>query len=216
MPKKESAKERAAGKAADAEAAAAKAAEDASWADAETAKKGAKKMSAEEKRLDDLRRKQERDMLEAEEAASLTPAKKAPAKKTAFEVKNAFIIPPKTKKEKAKKPEPVEENINHVIRDAAMEAAAKGVAVHEASGVDGATELLQNLRTGQMEPVVDAHPERRRKAAFAAYEEREIPRLREENKGLKLSQIKEIIFKNWQKSPENPMNEAELAAAGGL
>jgi len=36
---------------------------------------------------------------------------------------------------------------------------------------------------------VDAHPERRRKAAFKAYEERQIPLMREENKGLKLSQV---------------------------
>ncbi len=42
----------------------------------------------------------------------------------------------------------------------------------------------------------DAHPERRRKAAYKAYEEREIEILRKEHPGLKLSQIKEIIFKN--------------------
>jgi len=38
-------------------------------------------------------------------------------------------------------------------------------------------------------PQVDSNPERRRKAAFKAYEEREIPRMREENPGLKLSQV---------------------------
>ena len=31
--------------------------------------------------------------------------------------------------------------------------------------------------------------------------------MREENPGLKLSQIKERIFQAWQKSPENPMNQ---------
>jgi len=174
-------------------------------------------MSAEEKRLDDLRRKQERDQLEAEEAASLAPAPKAAAKKTQFEINKAkgmmFIPPPSKKKANVKKQDPVEANVNHAIRDAALEAAAAGVDVKTASGVDDATNLLKNLRTGE-EPAVDAHPERRRKAAFKDYEEREIPRIREENPGLKLSQIKEIIFKNWQKSPENPMNEAQLAAAG--
>lgn len=116
-----------------------------------------------------------------------------------------------------------------------------------ASGVDGATALLQQLKTGaDAADDKDANPERRRKAAFKAYEvgsirlianghicaqayarthahtlthtrsrthadadiqEREIPRMREENPGLKLSQIKERIFQAWQKSPENPMNQ---------
>mmetsp|Transcript_7083 Transcript_7083/g.24667 ORF Transcript_7083/g.24667 Transcript_7083/m.24667 type:complete len:89 (-) Transcript_7083:93-359(-) len=83
--------------------------------------------------------------------------------------------------------------------------AEKGIQRKEASGVDAATDLLTNLNTEDEKS--DAHPERRRKAAFKAYEEREIPRIRAENPGLKLSQIKEIIFKNWQKSPENPMNQ---------
>lgn len=47
---------------------------------------------------------------------------------------------------------------------------------------------------------------RRRKAAYLAFEERELPILRAEKPGLKQSQYKEILFKMWQKSPENPMN----------
>ena len=46
------------------------------------------------------------------------------------------------------------------------------------------------------------------KAAFKEFEEREIARLKEENPGLKLSQLKERAFQNWQKSPENPTNAA--------
>ena len=44
------------------------------------------------------------------------------------------------------------------------------------------------------------------KAAFKEFEEREIVRLKEENPGLKLSQYKEMVWKAWQKSEENPMN----------
>eukprot|EP01084_Bolivina_argentea_P207178 353537_1 len=51
------------------------------------------------------------------------------------------------------------------------------------------------------------NPEKRAKAAYAEFQEREIPRLREERPGLRLSQYKEICFKNWQKSPENPFNQ---------
>ena len=45
------------------------------------------------------------------------------------------------------------------------------------------------------------------KAAFAAFEEREIARLKDEHPGLKLSQYKERAFSAWQKSPENPANQ---------
>jgi hypothetical protein len=132
-------------------------------------------------------------------------AKQPPKKLTQAQIQANFIIP--KKKVKNKKPEPeIEENVNHKMRDEAIRLAEAGIDAHHAQGVEGATALLQKLHTGN-EPEVDAHPERRRKAAFKAYEEREIPIIREENKGLKLSQVKEIIFKNWQKSPENPVNQ---------
>ncbi|KAK7681243.1 hypothetical protein QCA50_015630 [Cerrena zonata] len=54
---------------------------------------------------------------------------------------------------------------------------------------------------------IDRHPERRVKAAFAAYEEKRLPELRKENPGLRLQQVKNILFKEFQKSPENPMNQ---------
>lgn len=57
---------------------------------------------------------------------------------------------------------------------------------------------------------VDRHPERRFKAAYAAYEERRLPELREEHKGLRLGQMKELIKKEFEKSPENPFNQAGI------
>lgn len=56
----------------------------------------------------------------------------------------------------------------------------------------------------------DAHPEKRMKAAFLAYEERHLPLLRMEKPGLKQSQYKEMVWRQWQKAPENP-----VYAAGG-
>lgn len=47
------------------------------------------------------------------------------------------------------------------------------------------------------------------KAAFTRYKEREVPILRKEYPSLRLSQIEEMVFKNWQKSPENPLVAAE-------
>lgn len=53
---------------------------------------------------------------------------------------------------------------------------------------------------------VDKHPEKRMKAAYTAFEERRLKTLKEEQPTLRLSQLKQIIFKEWQKSPENPLN----------
>ncbi|KAI9500800.1 hypothetical protein BX070DRAFT_229886 [Coemansia spiralis] len=59
--------------------------------------------------------------------------------------------------------------------------------------------------------MIDRHPERRAKAAYQAYLERETPIVREENPHLRLSQIKDIVWKNWLKSPENPRNMSRIA-----
>ena len=58
---------------------------------------------------------------------------------------------------------------------------------------------------------VDRHPERRMKAAFAAFEEANMPRLKMENPNMRLSQLKQMLKKEWTKSPENPLNQ-RLAA----
>eukprot|EP00163_Fabomonas_tropica_P012026 TRINITY_DN2311_c0_g1_i1.p1 TRINITY_DN2311_c0_g1~~TRINITY_DN2311_c0_g1_i1.p1 ORF type:complete len:273 (-),score=72.62 TRINITY_DN2311_c0_g1_i1:254-1072(-) len=72
----------------------------------------------------------------------------------------------------------------------------------DASNIDAAVaDLSMN------EPGVDKHPEKRRKALHRAFEERMIPILRAENPGLRLSQLKEMCFKQWQSSPENPSNQ---------
>jgi len=56
----------------------------------------------------------------------------------------------------------------------------------------------------------DKHPEKRLQAAYKAFEERMMPRVKEENKNMRLSQWKQIIWKEWTKSPENPLNQAKL------
>merc|ERR1712216_649355 len=129
------------GKAAATAGAAAQAAEDASRNDGcGKVDKNASKLA---KREEELQRKKERDALEEAETATATKKKnEPPKKKTQFELM-ALLNPPK-KKEKPKKEEPLERNINHVRME---EAAAAGNAM-AASGVDGATALLQQLKTG--------------------------------------------------------------------
>jgi hypothetical protein len=41
-------------------------------------------------------------------------------------------------------------------------------------------------------------------AALEAYQERELPNARKEHPGLRLQQYKDLLYKQFQKSPENP------------
>nr|SVE76770.1 EOG090X0J63 [Daphnia longispina] len=87
---------------------------------------------------------------------------------------------------------PIPENINRVVIDGEV-----------ASSVD---EAIQVLRIADSPADVERHPEKRMKASYTAFEERNLPRLREENPNMRLSQIKQMLHREWLKSPENPLN----------
>eukprot|EP01038_Epipyxis_sp_PR26KG_P006786 gene6786-9296_t len=76
----------------------------------------------------------------------------------------------------------------------------------DGTGVDAALDVL-SLKGGK----ADEHPERRQKALYNAFYERQIVVLREENPNLKLSQYKDRIFDLWKNSPENPRNQKSRA-----
>ena len=78
-----------------------------------------------------------------------------------------------------------------------------------ASGLDNALAALAltGKDSGVSNKDIDRHPERRVKAAYNAYEERRLPEIRKENPGLRLQQIKNLVFKEFQKLSENPMNQ---------
>jgi len=50
------------------------------------------------------------------------------------------------------------------------------------------------------------HPEKRVRAAYLAYEERRLAQVKTDYPNLRLSQLKQIIKKDWNKSPDNPLN----------
>ena len=58
---------------------------------------------------------------------------------------------------------------------------------------------------------VDMHPEKRMKAAYEEFEQERLPELKIENPNLRLSQLKQILRKEWMKHPQNPLN-LKLAA----
>ena len=92
------------------------------------------------------------------------------------------------------------ENVNRLVADTLV--AEGGV---EARNVEDAISVLS------VDDKQESHPERRMKAAFAAFEEERLPILKTENPNMRLSQIKQMLRKEWLKSPENPLNKNFVA-----
>mmetsp|Transcript_10124 Transcript_10124/g.61585 ORF Transcript_10124/g.61585 Transcript_10124/m.61585 type:complete len:187 (-) Transcript_10124:973-1533(-) len=83
--------------------------------------------------------------------------------------------------------------------------ANREVDTFSARGLDQAVDAVSKLTVGDGSSTPDRNAEKRMKALYFAYQERELPKIRAEKPGLKLSQYKERIWQAWQKSPENPM-----------
>lgn len=179
---------------------AAKAAEDALWADDDKllAKKKKQKEDEERKRLEQAKKKAEAKLLLEQEMNSIKTAPKVSVQKTTraqieaeVEKRNRAIEsvnnPPK---QVVPKVAPIEENLNRMMAETEV-----------AQTIDQAISVL-SVKDGE-----DRHPEKRMKAAFKAYEDEQLPIMKQEHPSLKLSQLKQMIFKEWQKSPQNPMNQ---------
>lgn len=169
--------------------------------DEKLAKKLEKKQEEERKKAELLKKKAEaKALLEEEENSIKTTAKIPQAKLTRAQIEKEVEIRNKNIEIANNPPKPVvpkviplEENLNRVMAD-----------VHVAANIDQAISVLRVSESDE-----DRHPEKRMKAAFKAYEDLELPIMRAQNPTLKLSQLKQLIFKNWQKSPENPLNKSK-------
>lgn len=164
---------------------AAEAEESSKWEDG--AKKGSKKKEDSQfKKEEAARKKAERDALLAAEEASL------PTKPVSSKQRGAAKVA-------AKRTGKIDDFLDFNTEKGEL----------SASGIDDALSAL--ALTGKDAGVgakdIDRHPERRVKAAFAAYEERRLPELKKEQPGLRMQQMKNILFKEFQKSSENPMNQ---------
>jgi len=185
----------------------------------EGAKSNKSKEDREAKRKEAQARKQENARLLAEEEASARakkPPPKADAKKSGGKPKPAdpgaiaadatasddAVVAPAVSAESSSKSggEPQE------------------VESFAATGIDNALDLLEVVTAkvddasigNQAATTVEKHPERRYKAAFNAYVDRELPNIRAEQPGLRLQQYKDLLFKQFQKSPENPFNQTTV------
>ncbi|CAG5127583.1 unnamed protein product [Candidula unifasciata] len=177
-----------------------KAKEDAMWEDDDKhiAKKQQRKEEKEKKRQELLERKKTLQQLHEEEMDSIKGAKSQAARLTRAQIienqeRMAAAAEAAKAKEKLTHVEiPLEENVNRLETEG-----------DEARTVE---EAISVLSVGS-EPVADRHPEKRMKAAYAEFEESRLPLLKQENPNMRLSQLKQLLKKEWMKSPLNPMNQ---------
>lgn len=152
---------------------------------AQQPKTKAQKAAEEKKKQDEERRKKEeeaRERKEQERKAQEDMIKKAAAKGIVVNHTDDLFVP-----------------LNNHLEEDDFE---------HTTGLDDAVDLLSGVMGGTK---IDEHPERRQKALYNAYFDAQLPILKEEQPGLKLSQYKERIFEMWKTSPENPRNQ-KLAA----
>uniref|UniRef100_A0A8C3HEI2 Coiled-coil domain containing 124 n=1 Tax=Chrysemys picta bellii TaxID=8478 RepID=A0A8C3HEI2_CHRPI len=169
--------------------------EDAFWKDEDkhVLRKEQRKEEREKRRLEQLERKKEMQRLLEEEDAKLKgklPKPITPGKITRAQIEETIRKDQQQKengdeveKQKSHLDVPLEENINRrVLEEGTVEARTIEDAIAVLSVADD----------------LDRHPERRMKAAF------------QENPNMRLSQLKQLLKKEWMKSPDNPMNQRHM------
>ncbi|XP_004873388.1 coiled-coil domain-containing protein 124 [Heterocephalus glaber] len=181
--------------------------EDAYWRDEDkhVMRKEQRKEEKEKRRLEQLERKKETQRLLEEEDLKLKSGKAArapaPGKVTRAQIEGSLRREhpqreaPEPEKARSHLEVPLEENVNRRVQE---EGSVEARTIEEAIAVLSVAEEA------------DRHPERRMRAAFTAFEEAQLPRLKQENPNMRLSQLKQLLKKEWLRSPENPMNQRAL------
>lgn len=175
----------------------------------------------EKKKADQLRKKAEaKALLDAEMAAMKKIAKPAAAPK----ITRAQIDADNLKREKNVASEkvvrnvsvvedlpPLEENYNRLMADTTIASNVdEAIAALRYTSVILHTTTCNNnfhISFSVSDKDSDLHPEKRLKAAYKEFETQNLPRIKTENPSLRLSQWKQILWKEWTKSPQNPLNQ---------
>lgn len=166
--------------------------EDAYWTenDKHILKKQQRKHEREEKRTQHLQKKHDNKSLFEKEMSSVEhDCKKATQKLTRAQIIESTAS--QSSKQRVVSELQLSENLNKLcgLQD-------------EARSVSEAIALLTE------KPV--KNPEKKLKAAYTAFEENRLKQLKVEHPSLRYSQLKELVFKEWQKSAQNPLNAAKV------
>lgn len=150
------------------------------------AKSNKKSEAAADKKAEAAAKKAERDRLLAEEEATQRATPKGANKKTAEKKSRGTL------------------DLSQLDEPSGNKASALN-----ASGIDNALDAL-SLTNSSNDTKVERHPERRFKAAYKAFEDRRLPEIEAEHPGLRKQQRIEIVRKEFEKSEENPFNQASV------
>ncbi|XP_050424059.1 coiled-coil domain-containing protein 124 [Adelges cooleyi] len=170
-----------------------KAIEDELWKDDDknVARKLKRKEEKEKKKIDHMEKKREAQLILEAELQDIK-TKQENQKVTRHQLMKELEKPSSPKSIDTDEYEtPIEENLNRLsMHD------------EEARTVDEALHMLNPTQK-----FLDKHPEKRLKAAYTAFEAENLPRLRAENPSMRLSQVKQLLNREWMKSPTNPINQ---------
>lgn len=173
--------------------------QDAKWKDSSTKKEESRrkaKEEAEHKRLAQIQRKKEnREMLETENKNTKGKNIVKPQKRTQFEINQALLKQSQkkdddTSKQNAYYDSELPEEARNMNKSKAASIAAGNV---EAEGLDQALDQLN----------INVKPKR---MTYSDFESNRMADVKAENPTLRLTQLKQMIRKEWIKSPLNPMN----------
>lgn len=189
----------------------AKASEDAKWVDEDKLanRKMQRKEDDEKKREEAVKRKEENRKLAEEEMSSL--GNKKPAASSAQKVTRAHINIRKEDEERIMREleEKRKQEAQKIEVSAELEENLNKLEIEEggARNVDDALRVLGEPQASEE----DKHPEKRMRAAYLAFEEKRLAELKIKHPTFRLSQLKQLLKKEWQKSPENPLNARIMA-----
>lgn len=151
------------------------------WDDSGSKKPSKKQLDQEAKKQEQALKKKEKEMLLAAEEASM-PSKKGG-------------------KTKSHKSASLDDALNQF-----GDSSKKGHI--DAEGLDDALSALTLLKKNAVgDHEIDRHPERRFKAALSDYTQTRLPQIRKENPGLRKQQMEQLIYKEFEKHPDNPFNK---------
>lgn len=207
----------------------AKAKEDAKWADHDPKREEKQRKAAEEARKrEELAKKrlEAREQLRAEEAE--IKGKPTNNKMTLAERQRIRDADKRQADLQRAQREAEASRIVHVDPDAPIPENLNRSVVHvvDARSVDSALAQFDQVSDDNADAddnaaattsaLDDRHPEKRMKAAFKAFEEKHLQRMRDENPSLRLQQVKNMLWDDWQKSPDNPMVQKKHAEQQAL
>ncbi|XP_017968810.1 coiled-coil domain-containing protein 124 [Drosophila navojoa] len=183
----------------------AKEAEDRLWQDDDKnlAKKQQRREEEERKRAEAARRKAEAKALLDQELSSIKTHGKQPLAK----INRQQILSEMEKKQR------VMDAINEANKPAAARVVVQPHIIEEnlnrsLADTDIATNVDEALAVLSVKEEEDKHPEKRMRAAYKTFEAANMPRIKADNPSLRMSQWKQILMKEWNKSPDNPFNQA--------